>query len=83
MALCKVADAATPFCHHNAESQFYGFFKTKEGRTANWEGFFTVSNKYVNSFFWDCVGFYIPIICSNRYFAIPICIPKVPFEDPF
>ena len=39
MALCKVADAATPFCHHNAESQFYGFFKTKEGRTANWEGF--------------------------------------------
>ena len=40
MALCKVADAATPFCHHNAESQFYGFFKTKEGRTANWEGFY-------------------------------------------
>ena len=33
MALSKVADAATPFCHHNAESQFYGFFKTKEGQT--------------------------------------------------
>ena len=52
MALCKVADAATPFCHHNAESQFYGFFKTKEGQTANWKGFLPfqipVINIYVN-----------------------------------
>ena len=51
MALSKVADAATPFCHHNAESQFYGFFKTKEGRTANWEVFLLFQKcMYVNSF---------------------------------
>ena len=58
MALSKVADAATPFCHHNAESQFYGFFKTKEGQTANWEGFlpFQICTYYANSFFGDCGG---------------------------
>ena len=51
MALSKVADAATPFCHHNAESQFYGFFKTKEGQTANWEVFYRF--KYACKFiFW-------------------------------
>ena len=73
MALSKVADAATPFCHHNAESQFYGFFKTKEGQTANWEGFLPFQIcMYVNSLFWNCggwmnfpIGFCKSIICSN------------------
>ena len=43
-----------------------------------------ISTVYVNSFFGgDCVGFYIPIICSNWYFVICICKPKIPFDDPF
>ena len=33
-------------------------FKTK-GANCKLGVFFTVSNKYVNSLFWDCVGFYL------------------------
>ena len=35
---------------------------------------FTGSNMYVNLFLGDCVGSYIPIVCSNWWFAIPVYI---------